>query len=84
MNVTYDEEVDVLTITLSNAPIVDSDEVKPGVILDYDAMGNTVSIELLDASRRVDSLYSVSYDYARVKPNQSNIDGISETTALAA
>jgi uncharacterized protein YuzE len=53
MKVVYDPEVDVLTITLSNAVIEESDEDKPGVILDYDAMGNLVGLEILDASKRV-------------------------------
>lgn len=54
-----------MTITLSNAPIADSEEVRPGVILDYDQAGSTVSIELLDASRHVANLYSLAYDHGR-------------------
>jgi uncharacterized protein YuzE len=55
MKVVYDPEVDVLTITLSNAVIEESDEDKPGVILDYDAIGNLVGLEILDASKRVNN-----------------------------
>lgn len=72
MKVAYDEEVDVLTITFSSTPVADSDEVQPGVIFDYDKAGNTVGIELLDASQRVDNPYSLSYDYARVNTYERN------------
>lgn len=53
MKVVYDRETDTLTITFTEAPIDESDEEKPGIILDYDAAGNLVSMEILDASRRV-------------------------------
>jgi uncharacterized protein YuzE len=55
MKVTYDPEVDVLRILFSNTPIEESDEDKPGVILDYDKHGNIVGLEILDASKRVEN-----------------------------
>ncbi len=61
MKVTYDPEVDVLRILLSNAPIEESDENKPGVILDYDKDGNVVGLEVLEASKRISNPRSVEY-----------------------
>ena len=54
MKVTYDPEVDILRIILSSAPIEESDEGKPGMILDYDKEGNIIGLEILDASKRVE------------------------------
>jgi uncharacterized protein YuzE len=53
MKVIYDRETDTLTVIFTETPVVESDEDKPGVILDYDDNGNLVSLEILDASRRV-------------------------------
>lgn len=53
MQAVYDKETDTLTMRLNNAEISESDEEKPGVIIDYDKQGNMVAIEILDASRRV-------------------------------
>jgi uncharacterized protein YuzE len=51
---TYDAATDTLSIILrADAEIAESDEDKPGVILDYDQQGNLVSLEILDASPRV-------------------------------
>lgn len=55
MKVSYDPEVDILRIIFADAPIAESDEDKPGIILDYDAVGNIVGMEILDASKRVDN-----------------------------
>jgi uncharacterized protein YuzE len=61
MKVIYDRDTDTLTIILTNTPVVESDEDKPGVILDYDDTGNLVSLEIMDASRRVNLPGKIEY-----------------------
>jgi uncharacterized protein YuzE len=64
MKITYDPEVDVLRIIFSDASIEESDEEKPGIILDFDKDGNMVGMEILDASRRMENPRSVEYAVA--------------------
>jgi uncharacterized protein YuzE len=65
MKVRYDRKTDTLSLVLrDNAPVVESDEEKPGVILDYDKDGNLVSLEILDASRRVTDARNVDFQLA--------------------
>jgi YD repeat-containing protein len=59
MKVVYDEGTDTLTVILRDVPVAESDEERPGIVLDYDAAGNLVSIEVLDASTRVEDPRSV-------------------------
>jgi uncharacterized protein YuzE len=64
MKIVYDFEADVLTIRLSDAPVAESGQEKPGVILDYDSAGNLVGLEILEASRRMSNPLSVEYAVA--------------------
>lgn len=63
MKVRYDPETDTLTLRLSEHPVSESDEAKPGVILDFDQAGNVVSIEILDASKAGAMPQSIDYAY---------------------
>ncbi|RIK38536.1 MAG: hypothetical protein DCC55_20785 [Chloroflexi bacterium] len=66
MKVIYDRETDTLTIIFSDALVAESDEDKPGVILDYDDAGNLVSLEILDASQRVTLPSRIEYQVSPV------------------
>ena len=65
MKINYDLHTDILTVILKdNVTVVESDEDKPGVILDYDSAGDLVSLEILDASRRVSEARKVEFQMA--------------------
>ena len=61
MKVIYDGETDTLTVIFTEVPVAESDESKPGVILDYDEAGNLVSLEILEASQRVGLPTQIEY-----------------------
>ena len=67
MKVKYDPEVDVLLITLKDTEIEESDEETTGIILDFDSGGNVVSIEILQASKRIDNPQAIEYTPFPVK-----------------
>ncbi|HEX6798940.1 MAG TPA: DUF2283 domain-containing protein [Ktedonobacterales bacterium] len=54
MKLKIDRESDALYFRLDDSEIVESEEVQPGVILDFDAQGQMVGIEILHISERVD------------------------------
>ena len=65
MKVLYDSHTDTLSVVLKdNAAVHESDEDKPGVILDYDRDGNLISLEILDASKRVTDTRKVDFQLA--------------------
>lgn len=53
MKLEYDPEADAVYVRFSAGEIVESEEVSPGVILDYDAQGRILALELLDARRKL-------------------------------
>lgn len=66
MRVIYDAQTDTLTVIFADAAVAESDEEKPGVILDYDAAGNLAPLEILEASRRVGLPTQIDYRVAPV------------------
>jgi uncharacterized protein YuzE len=53
MKMSYDQDADALYVRFANSTIVESEEVADGVVLDFDADGRIVAIELIDASKHL-------------------------------
>ena len=64
MKVIYDAKTDTLSIILKDSEVAESDEEKEGVILDYDKKGDVVSLEILDAKKRVSQPNQIVYELA--------------------
>lgn len=63
MKVSYDQRTDTLSVVLKEGvQVSESDEDKPGVILDYDEQGDLISLEILDASRRVTETRKIEFE----------------------
>lgn len=50
---TYDKDANAAYLRFSDATIVESEEVSEGIVLDYDAEGRIVGLEVLDADRHL-------------------------------
>ncbi len=62
MKVIYDPETDTIDLIFREEPVVESDEVQEGIILDYGRDGKLVSIEVLDASEHVREPNTMIYE----------------------
>jgi uncharacterized protein YuzE len=47
MKLEYDSQADAAYIKLSAADVTDSEEIRPGIVVDYDAQDRVVGIEIL-------------------------------------
>lgn len=56
MKLNVDKEADALYLRLDDSPIVDSEEVSPGVVLDYNESNEVVGVEMLYLSKRSSKL----------------------------
>ena len=54
MKIEFDQVADALYVQLTEGKIEKTEEIKPGMILDYDANGNVLGVELLYVSRRAE------------------------------
>ena len=55
MKIEYDPKADAMYIRLIAGTVVESDELRPGVVFDFDAAGRVLGIEMLDVSQRTDN-----------------------------
>jgi len=55
MKIEYDPKADAMYIRLMAGTVVESDEVRPGVVFDFDSAGRMLGIEMLDVSQRTDN-----------------------------
>jgi uncharacterized protein YuzE len=55
MKIEYDQHADAMYIRLRAGTVVKSEEIRPGVVFDYDVEGKLLGIEMLDMSERTDN-----------------------------
>ena len=67
MKIIYDSETDTLSLILHRAKVAESDELREGVIVDYDRKGRIVGIEILDASKHDLNPAEVAYEMRPAK-----------------
>lgn len=53
MKLSYDPTVDALFLRFSDEVTRESEEIKPGIVLDFDDAGHIVAIEILDAKQQL-------------------------------
>ena len=56
MKLNVDKEADALYLRLDDSTIVESEEVSPGVVLDYNESNEVVGVEMLHLSKRSSNL----------------------------
>ena len=56
MKLNVDKQADALYLRLDDSPIVESEEVSPGVVLDYNEANEVVGVEMLNLSKRSSDL----------------------------
>ena len=54
MRIQYFSETDTLSIRLNDSPSVESEEIAPDVVVDFDKAGGVVGIDIDSASSKVD------------------------------
>lgn len=66
MKISHDAEADALYLRLDDSKIMESEEVSPGVVLDFDANNQVVGIEMLNLSKRTSKLNTRALEFETV------------------
>ncbi len=63
MKLHVDKEADALYLRLDDSKIVESEEVSPGVVLDYNEANELVGVEMLNLSKRSSNIKWSSLEF---------------------
>ncbi len=74
MKIKYDQQVDAAYLTLETAEIVDSGEVQPNVVFDYDECDRIIGIELLSVKRNIPNLLELPKLLSSITETHRNFD----------
>ena len=66
MRLRVDKEADALYLRLDDSKIIESEEVEPGVILDYNEKDEVVGVEMLHLSKRTPNLKTTALEFESV------------------
>ena len=66
MKLHVDKEADALHLRLDNSKIIESEEVAPGIVLDYNELNEVVGVEMLYLSRRSSDLNLSTLEFETV------------------
>ena len=62
MKIIYDRETDIISLIFNDSDVVESDELREGIIVDYNDQGQVTSVEILDASKHTTDPTTISYE----------------------
>jgi uncharacterized protein YuzE len=83
MKITYNPQVDVLSIFFKETKIFQSDPEKTDLILDYDQEGNIVKLSIMNASTQIVNLDDVEYSIITGKTEVDQEGKDQDTLSLA-
>ncbi len=63
MRLKFDETADALYLRLDEGAIVESEEVKPGIVLDFNKDGVVVGVEFLEVSTRISNKQLKKFEF---------------------
>jgi uncharacterized protein YuzE len=66
MKLHVDQKADALYLRLDDSKIIESEEVSPGVVLDYDEHNRVVGVEILEISKRAPRLNTRALEFVSV------------------
>jgi uncharacterized protein YuzE len=66
MKIKVDAKTDALYFRLDESKIIESEEVSPGIILDFNDQDQVVGIEILNLSKRTDKINLNSLHYEAI------------------